>query len=400
MGTWETKLYEDDIAEDIKLDYGELLKKGKSNEETLKEIIEQNKDTIEDYDEGPVFWMVLADTMWNWGRLTKEVRDRAIEEIENGNNLKKWQKETTEKEYLARKKELEKLKEKLNSPMPTEKKIKILKESKNDYTGEEWKVGDTYAYKLETETARKFEIYGQYLIFRKIERIPLSICKRIDAVVYVQITRDGKLPQNIEELEKLEYIVIENFGNVKHGYVINLYGITKKDMKEKMIYLGNYADLKGPRDEHRRVIRNDVDFYRFKDIDVRFLEMNIPLGTNINPKIKKVNPEFQMDSKIRFLMRADYYEKALGITPPEKAMVKYDPLLYIALIDSMMIGGYVQNPVGVVDDEKKKEAFKRIEQLRKILQDRNEGEELERKLNILKELEEKIKNYQIRIFKI
>lgn len=125
MGTWGPKLYQDDLALDIKEDYIERLKKGITNEKALEEMKETYVESIEDSEEGPVFWMVLADTMWKLGRLTEEVKERAIEEIEKGNNLKIWKEERTKKEYEIRKKELEKLREKLNNIMPIKEKIVV-----------------------------------------------------------------------------------------------------------------------------------------------------------------------------------------------------------------------------------------------------------------------------------
>ena len=115
MGTWGAKLYQDDLALDIKEDYIEKLKSGKTNEEALKEILEMYEESIKDEEEGPIFWLVLADTMWKVGRLTKEVKEKAIQEIERGTNLKYWEEEGTKGEYRTRERELQKLKEKLNS---------------------------------------------------------------------------------------------------------------------------------------------------------------------------------------------------------------------------------------------------------------------------------------------
>ena len=59
MGTWGPKLYEDDLAEDIKNEYEELLEKGKNNKEAIEDIYQIYKEEIEDSEEKSVFWMVL-----------------------------------------------------------------------------------------------------------------------------------------------------------------------------------------------------------------------------------------------------------------------------------------------------------------------------------------------------
>ena len=101
------------------------------------------------------------------------------------------------------------------------------------------------------------------------------------------------------------------------------------------------------------------------------------------------------DSHIRFLMKVRYYEKELDIIPPEKAIVKDDPLLYIALVDSLMIRGFVRNPVGLSVKDMEEEANKRIDKLEKIIIDQNEThEKQQKKINILEDLRKRIAEYK------
>ena len=134
MGAWGAGLYQDDVSCDVKEGYRDWLSVGKSNEEATNIMIEYNRDFIEDEEDGPVFWLALADTQWKCGRLMKEVKEEALNQMDN--NLKRWKEEGT-REYNKRKKVLENLKERLESPQPPEKKIKKLKLSKAY-----WKVGD------------------------------------------------------------------------------------------------------------------------------------------------------------------------------------------------------------------------------------------------------------------
>ena len=45
MGTWGAKLYQDDLALDIKEDYIEKLKSGKTNEQALNEMLEMYEES-------------------------------------------------------------------------------------------------------------------------------------------------------------------------------------------------------------------------------------------------------------------------------------------------------------------------------------------------------------------
>ena len=130
MGAWGAKSYQDDLALDIKEDYIEKLKSGKTNEEALKEILEMYEESIEDEEEGPIFWLVLADTMWKVGRLTKAVKEKAIKEIERGTNLKYWEEEGTKGEYRTRER-ITKVKRKAKQPDARRKKISSEKGNRN-----------------------------------------------------------------------------------------------------------------------------------------------------------------------------------------------------------------------------------------------------------------------------
>jgi len=122
MGAWGPKLYQDDVAQDVRDEYKELLKIGLSNEEATKKLINDNKGLIDDVDDGPIFWFALADTQWKLGRLLPEVKDKAIQYIQDGDHLKAWSNQDP-KLGLKRKAVLEELMNQLNTQMPETKKI-------------------------------------------------------------------------------------------------------------------------------------------------------------------------------------------------------------------------------------------------------------------------------------
>ena len=98
------------------------MKRGKTNEEVTKELINDNEDIISDEDEAPVFWFALADTQWNLGKLLPFVKEKVLEYLKSGTNLTRWEKEAINKrEYKVREKVLQELEQKLMSPMPPEK---------------------------------------------------------------------------------------------------------------------------------------------------------------------------------------------------------------------------------------------------------------------------------------
>ena len=155
MGAWGPKLYQDDIAQDVRDTYKDRLRRGKTTKEITEELIEEYSEEIEDIDDGPIFWFALADIQWDYGRLLPKVKENAIKWIEDGSDIRRWEEEGTAKEVKVRKEVLEKLKNKLKSPMPEEKKVSQYRLYKC-----QWKIGDVYAYKMNSEYAKERGLYG------------------------------------------------------------------------------------------------------------------------------------------------------------------------------------------------------------------------------------------------
>ena len=163
MGAWGTALYSNDTASDIRGDYVDLLRRGNSNEEALKKLMEKNRYCIGDEEEEPLFWYALADTLWNYGRLTPEVKEKALYFLDHPEaELARWE-DDGGKYVEAWMRTLEKLRTKLLSPQPPEKKV-----SKYRLYKCTWQAGDVYAYRLESEYSKEKGLYGKYIIFQKV----------------------------------------------------------------------------------------------------------------------------------------------------------------------------------------------------------------------------------------
>lgn len=162
MGAWGTSLYANDPASDIRGDYADKLRRGKTNEEATQEIINNNQEIMGDVEEEPLFWFALADTQWNYGRLLPKVKEKALFFLSQDNESQRW-KESGEKQLNAWRNTLDKLKEKLLSPQPFEKKV-----SQYRIYQCKWNLGDVFAYRFSSEYSREKEFYGRYVILRKV----------------------------------------------------------------------------------------------------------------------------------------------------------------------------------------------------------------------------------------
>lgn len=165
MGAWGVGLYQDDVTCDIKDEYLNWLRVGKTSLEATQEMIDYNEDFIEDEDDAPLFWFALADTQWKYGRLLPEVKEIALKYLHEGNDLKKWE---DTKEYNKRKKVLEELEIRLNSEQPPEKKVSKLSLLKTKFN-----VGDILLYKIKEGNSDKEEVkasrwFDKYVLFKII----------------------------------------------------------------------------------------------------------------------------------------------------------------------------------------------------------------------------------------
>lgn len=104
MGTWGTSLYDNDSTSDIRGNYLDKLKRGKTNEEATKELVDAHMN-IDDAEEEPLFWLALADTQWNYGRLLPKVKEKAMFYLSQDKEWERW-KESGEKSYLLGKEPL------------------------------------------------------------------------------------------------------------------------------------------------------------------------------------------------------------------------------------------------------------------------------------------------------
>ena len=161
MGAWGTSLYSNDSACDIRGDYVDKIKRGKSNEEATEELIHEYCDIIDCVDEAPLFWFALADTQWNYGRLLQYVKEKALYFLSQENELERWR-EAGERKLLAWMHTLNKLKEKLNSPQPPLKKVSKYRLYKCG-----WQLGDVFAYQFSSDYSKEKGFWGKFMFFRK-----------------------------------------------------------------------------------------------------------------------------------------------------------------------------------------------------------------------------------------
>lgn len=89
MSIYGTNIYSDEFASWVRDEYRKLVGFGISDEESEECILKYFGNFIKS-EYGTMFWLSLALSEWNIGRLSELVKEKAIEVIDSGEDLEKW----------------------------------------------------------------------------------------------------------------------------------------------------------------------------------------------------------------------------------------------------------------------------------------------------------------------
>jgi len=120
MGTWGHGIRQDDFVRDVVGAFEDRLKSGKSVAEASGAVKSAFARSLTDLDDGPQFWIALAEAQWKYGGVDPEVLKRVQEDLHSGKSLSRW----TENERMlaARRAALETFIAKVAAPNPKPKK--------------------------------------------------------------------------------------------------------------------------------------------------------------------------------------------------------------------------------------------------------------------------------------
>lgn len=283
MGMWGSELYQNDTALDVKDEFEELYNAGNPVQTITDKLTEEYKSIMGDAEEEPLFWWALADTQWKLGVLMPGIKEKALYWIEKGRDTPQ-----------NRSMDMSDLRAKLLSPQPPVKKPR----KKRTYKCQ-WKLGDVFAYRLESDPAKERGLDGRYFLIQKVDE---GICHpgHIVPIVYVKITNDNHLPSNIEEYDRLEYVQTgfsryeERFWPIdmtrprediaeksKINYQVDEYGFlpryrtkllntSKRVIPANLIYVGNFANAVPPQKEFVPHSKQNIASVSWKKFDETF----------------------------------------------------------------------------------------------------------------------------------
>ena len=202
MGTWGPGLYQNDVSADVKFFFKDQLRRGKNCEEITNMLMEQNREELKDPDDAGDFWLALADTQWDWGRLIPMVKDQALRLLSDDAIMDRWR-DSPARQFQKRQQILDGLRVKLNTPQPAEKKV-----SQYRLYQCPWNIGDIFYMPISGEFAEKNGYLGRYLLIEKVAECEWWPGHMIP-VVHLRMTKDKNLPDTLEEYKQLDCMQVD-----------------------------------------------------------------------------------------------------------------------------------------------------------------------------------------------
>ena len=154
MGAWGVAVFSDDLAADLRDEFRDLMGEGLSSSQAVDQLISDYQSSIHDDDEKTVFWIALAVTQWNLGRLEDRTQDEALRMIAGGDDLQRWDNPKDRKKRAA---VLEKVREQLLSPQPPAKRVPRRIKGANT-----WDVGELIGFQLLSHQWVLFRVIGHH----------------------------------------------------------------------------------------------------------------------------------------------------------------------------------------------------------------------------------------------
>lgn len=140
MGAWGSGLFSDDLACDVRDAFRDAIGDGLTTFDAVERVKRGFADSLNDQDEQGVFWLALAVTAWNVGRLEEDVKLVALQQADSGKDLDRWEDPKLKRQRQA---VLSGIAAKLQSPQRSPTKIAKRIRSTND-----WALGELVGFRL------------------------------------------------------------------------------------------------------------------------------------------------------------------------------------------------------------------------------------------------------------
>lgn len=226
MGAWGVGIRQDDFVLDVVGVFEDQLKDGKTILEATSRVREQFASALDDSQDGPLFWIALADMQWKFGSLDPQVLRRVVDIVDTEAGMEHWG-EPTDKIYRQRRAVLEKFRDKISwpNPKPSRRPKRIIRRPK-------FKSGDCLSIQLENGQ------YGAALVLGTDHSIPEH---GKDLVVELDYLSDT--PPTLDDFKERRWLRLTHHnwkGRLQVAWILSM-GFRK--MKARISVVGNIPIL-------------------------------------------------------------------------------------------------------------------------------------------------------------
>lgn len=156
MGVIGPALFSDDTALDVRNRYLDFLGEGLEGSRATDLIQAEWEDALIDPETAAVFWLALAATQSNYGRLEERVKAKALHVIDTGTDLLRWQDKPSL--LVRRRTVLDRLRAQLEGPQ--RKPRRVVKRYRAEC---DWAVGEVIAYRLRSGDLVLMRVIGHHV---------------------------------------------------------------------------------------------------------------------------------------------------------------------------------------------------------------------------------------------
>jgi|HubBroStandDraft_4_1064222.scaffolds.fasta_scaffold04805_4 hypothetical protein len=225
MGVWGAGIFSDDIAADVRDEYRDCLAEGLDGVAATEKVLVSFKDSQDDPDDGPPFWLSLAATQFRYGRLEDRVRDRALKSMDDGSDIARF--EGNEKLKRARMQVLQRLRVQLVGPQREPTKVRREIPSECD-----WEAGEIVGYKR--DSGERIPLHVQGIGEMRHSRYPV-VCVLATSFEHVGEANDRTpvrrvLPRSVRQGLTMSESVLQNARWGPAPDCFPIFGIKKRDL--------------------------------------------------------------------------------------------------------------------------------------------------------------------------
>ena len=223
------------MISDIKDSYRRAREKGCSRELAIEQVREEYFQELSDSDDSPQVWIGLAEVT---GR-RKELTNTLLSKAELAFSALETAYPEAKSVLLAKRKSV-------CDPAKLGPEAKYRK--KRTYRPD-WKIGDTFSYRIQSEKLKNAGLDGWYIIARKVNDIVLADDCCIQ-VMYYSLCPPDKIPSTAEELEHLGYVPLRKLQDGSYYYLGKVWVNSKSDEQKTYFQkIGSFPQVSPPANE-------------------------------------------------------------------------------------------------------------------------------------------------------